>query len=175
MHIIVMQIPVIPSSGQRITNQWWAGCCKRNFQVLLLQLIGNEERQEISHISGTEFYYLYLVKLIFTEKRKNFKNIFLMSDLYRRSIWCSEINVVGYLLLIFILCIKTVYDILKSLIQNQDERIKGLSAQWITKSKSVTEKARKHENLKHTPTAVDLLVSGCSWILNSFWFLPYKY
>jgi len=39
MHIVVMQILILPASEQRITNQWLAGCCKCNFQILLLQPI----------------------------------------------------------------------------------------------------------------------------------------
>lgn len=84
-----------------------------------------------------------------------------MSDPSRSSSWCLKINMVGYQQLVFFLVlIKTVYNILKSLIQNKHKRIKGSSAQWITKSRCVTEKASKHENLKHPRSAVDLLVSG---------------
>lgn len=84
-----------------------------------------------------------------------------MSDPSRSSSWCLKINMVGYQqLFFFLVLIKTVYNILKSLIQSKHKRIKGSSAQWITKSRFITEKASKHENLKHPRSAVDLLVSG---------------
>lgn len=71
-----MQFPIIPSSEQRITNQWLAGWCKHNFQILLLQLIIRKQGKARNFtLRSTEFFCLYLVELSFTKKKKNFKNI----------------------------------------------------------------------------------------------------
>lgn len=61
MHIVIMQIPIIPASEHRITNQCQAECFETNIQILLLQLMQNFFPFLIFYLSSTEFYYLYLL------------------------------------------------------------------------------------------------------------------